>query len=127
MILLEKNKSQAIGKGGVWHSATGKEDTLKGAKRSRLSQRTGVKRYDTTGSAVSRAAGIDSPVEKHLPAVHKVQSSIPGTSDVPVDSSLFNPSGSCDGGSVLLSVYAMYVACIIYVCFPSRLWQLIAS
>lgn len=53
-----------------------------------------VKRYDTTRSAVSRAAGIDSPVEKHLPAMHKVQSSIPGTSDVPVDFSLFHPFGS---------------------------------
>lgn len=86
MILLEKNKSQTIGKGGVWRSATGKEGT-KGAKSSRLSQRTGVKRYDTIRNAVSGAAGIDSPVEKHLPAMHKVQSSIPSTSDVSVDSS----------------------------------------
>lgn len=121
MILLEINKSQTIGKGGVWHSATGKEGTLKGAKSSRLSQRTGVKRYNTTGSAVSGAAGIDSPVEKHSHAVHEVQSSSPGTSDVPVDSSSLNLSGSCDGGSVLLSVYAMYVACIIYRCFLSQL------
>lgn len=86
MILLEKNKSQTIGKGGVWRSATEKEGTLKGVKSSRLSQRTGVKRYDTIRNAVSGAAGIDSPVEKYLPAMHKVQSSIPGTSDNSVDS-----------------------------------------
>lgn len=113
MILPEKSKSQTI---GVWHSATGKEGTLKGAKSSRLSQRTGVKRYDTTGRA-----GIDSRVEKHSSTVHEVQSSSPGTSDVPVDSSSLNLSSSCDGGSVLLSVYAMYVACIIYRCFLSQL------
>lgn len=35
---------------------------------------------------MSGAAGIDSPVEKYLPAMHKVQSSIPGTSDNSVDS-----------------------------------------
>lgn len=119
MILPEKSKSQTI---GVWHSATGKEGTLKGAKSSRLSQRTGVKRYDTTGRAVSGAAGIDSRVEKHLSTVHEVQSSSPGTSAVPVDSSSLNLSSSCDGGSVLLlSVYVMYVACIIYRCFLSQL------
>lgn len=36
--LTGENKSQAIGKGGVWHSVTGKEGTLKGATRSNRSK-----------------------------------------------------------------------------------------
>lgn len=49
------------------------------------------------GSAVNGAAGIAR--EKHSPTMCEFQSSIPSTSKVPVYSSSFNFSGSCDGRS----------------------------